>query len=437
MSGVLLGLVVGVALGLALAWQLAIGPLHRDLDSLRRQLDGASPDQPLPPPAGSRHVRPTESLRESVVSVLKRYQQKLSLLAQQRKELDAVLTSMVEGVVAVDNEGVLFTINRAAASMFAVDPRQVRGRRLVEVVRNPDLRQLIEKVLQTRTSHEAEFTLFGENERIVRAQGAALQEQNEPALGAVVVLEDITQLKRLEQVRRDFVANVSHELKTPITSIKGYVETIVHGDVEKTEDIKRFLNIVMRQSDRLNSIIDDLLALSHLEQGTQREPIRLSLQPLAPVLTDSIEVARAAAEQRRISLELVCAPQLTAQINAPLLEQAVTNLLDNACKYSEPETTVRVMGEEREGEVWVHVDDEGCGIEAHHLPRIFERFYRVDKSRSRKLGGTGLGLAIVKHIAQVHGGDVSVTSRPGSGSRFTIRLKTGADSGRQRDSDTS
>ncbi|HHK43057.1 MAG TPA: PAS domain-containing sensor histidine kinase, partial [Planctomycetaceae bacterium] len=267
-----------------------------------------------------------------------------------------------------------------------------------------------------------ELTLHGDRELTVRAQAAALAAPDATILGAVVVLEDITRLKRLEEVRREFVANVSHEIKTPMTSIQGYLETLVEGDVHDPEDVRRFLKIAAKQSRRLGAIVDDLLALAHLEQQEESQPVRLSSQPLRPVLEDAVEWARPLARQRGITLELTCPDDLIAPINAPLLEQALTNLLDNACKYSEADTQVTVLAERHGVEVWIDVIDQGCGIESRHLPRLFERFYRVDRSRSRKLGGTGLGLAIVKHIVRVHGGEVSVSSTPGEGSRFTLKL---------------
>jgi two-component system phosphate regulon sensor histidine kinase PhoR len=236
-------------------------------------------------------------------------------------------------------------------------------------------------------------------------------------------------MKRLENVRRDFVANVSHELKTPIASIKGFVETLLDGAADDPADRRRFLDIVARQADRLESIIEDLLSLSRIEQSEEagnlpREPVPIA-ELLAAVTADCLP--RAA--DRSIRLELSCPDSLVAEVNAPLLEQAVINLVDNAIKYSEPGRTVRLSADEEPAAaggpaVRIMVEDEGCGIDGEHLPRLFERFYRVDEARSRKLGGTGLGLSIVKHIVQAHDGTVAVQSEPGKGSTFTIRLPT-------------
>ena len=241
-------------------------------------------------------------------------------------------------------------------------------------------------------------------------------------MGAVIVLHDITRIRQLEEVRRDFVANVSHELKTPITSIKGFVETLLEGVVKDPVQIRRFLNIIAKHSERLDAIIDDLLALSRLEEDDEKRKLSFEEHHLKPVLASAIELSKVKAEQKNITVELVCSEETTAKINSALIEQAVINLVDNAVKYSQENSTVTVNAQKKLNEIVITVTDHGCGIEKKHLSRIFERFYVVDKARSRKLGGTGLGLAIVKHISGVHGGYVTVESQVGHGSTFTIHL---------------
>jgi len=238
----------------------------------------------------------------------------------------------------------------------------------------------------------------------------------------LVVLNDATQLRRLENIRRDFVSNVSHELKTPITSIKGFVETLRDGALEHREHAERFLGIIARHAERLHAIIEDLLALSRLEQGDESYDIPRSETALTDVMQAAILDCAAKAEAQRVTVVPTCAAALRATVNAPLLEQAIVNLLENAITYSNPDSCVWVSARQDDAMLVIDVRDQGVGIPHDHLDRIFERFYRVDKARSRERGGTGLGLAIVKHIAQVHGGQVSVTSTVGQGSTFTLRI---------------
>jgi two-component system phosphate regulon sensor histidine kinase PhoR len=223
-------------------------------------------------------------------------------------------------------------------------------------------------------------------------------------------------------IRRDFVANVSHELKTPITSIKGFVETLLDGALANPADAERFLRIVSTQADRLNSIIEDLLSLSKIEQSERAADLVVEQTSVRELLEAVAHDCESKADQRQIEVRIDCTETVWAQINSPLVEQAVTNLLDNAIKYSEPGREVLLSAASNDVETVIAVSDRGSGIDAEHLPRLFERFYRVDKARSRKLGGTGLGLAIVKHIVQAHRGQITVESTPGVGSVFRIHV---------------
>lgn len=342
------------------------------------------------------------------------------LIGRQDTQQEAVLGNMIEGVLAIDAGQRIIGINRAAADLLGLDVEQVVGHPLQQAVRNPDLRRFALEAIDCREPVEDDIVLHGETDRTIRLRGSALRDVSAQG-GAVIVLDDITDIQRLQRVRRDFVANVSHELKTPIASIKGFVETLLDGAAEDPDDRTRFLEIIGRQADRLAAIIEDLLALSRLEQSQAAGSLPLESKRLADVLAAVADECRPRATERSVRLEIDCPPDVTADVNAPLLEQAVINLVDNALKYSEPGKAVRLSAA-REGEAVIRVGDEGCGIAAEHLPRLFERFYRVDKARSRKLGGTGLGLAIVKHIAKAHGGSVDVESEPGVGTTFTLRL---------------
>ena len=223
-------------------------------------------------------------------------------------------------------------------------------------------------------------------------------------------------------MRRDFVANVSHEIKTPLTAIKGFVETLHRGNVDNPEEARRFLGIIQKHADRLSSIVEDLLSLSRIEQEDEEKNIKLKEGNVNDVFQSAMQICRSKAEEKNITIRPVCDEPISAKFDTTLLEQAVVNLLDNAIKYSEPKSTILLKAQWNHSDLRISVEDQGIGIAQKHLPRLFERFYRVDKARSRNSGGTGLGLAIVKHIAQAHGGNVTVESELGVGSVFTIHL---------------
>lgn len=371
------------------------------------------------PISGAEEVR---MLAHSMNDMAEQLEQRIQTIISQENERQAVLASMDEGVLAVDQGGTILNLNDAGGKLLGVEPTKVRGRIVHEVIRKSNLLEFVERTLASHAAVEEDFELRGPENRWLRAHGTVLHDSQKRNMGALIVLHDVTRLRHLENVRRDFVANVSHELRTPITSIKGFVETLLHENLEDRENSLRFLQIVLRQVNRLDEIIQDLLTLSRVERGTEEQTIELESEPLAGVLRSAVEMCEKKAADKQIAVEVVCPDELAAPINGPLLEQAVVNLVDNAIKYSEPHATVRVVGSEQSGDVIIRVQDEGCGIEAKHLPRLFERFYRVDRARSRELGGTGLGLAIVKHIVAAHKGSVWVESTIGRGSTFTIRL---------------
>ena len=347
---------------------------------------------------------------------------RIETITSQHNESEAVLSSMVEGVLAVDAEEKVIRLNKAAGKLLDIEPDHVEGRPIEEVVRNSHLREFIERTLSGIENVETDLTIGNQNEIFLQAHGAVLKDILDKSIGAVIVLNDVTRLRRLETVRRDFVANVSHELKTPITLIKGFVETLQQGALENREEAERFLNIMSKQVERLNAIIEDLLSLSRLEQDSGKSEMAMEKTKVTQVLESAIRDCERKAQEKNTSIQLDCPNELEVYANSPLLNQAVLNLVDNALKYSEPGGEIKVEASEIETEIVIAVQDWGCGIDSAHLPRLFERFYRVDQARSRQLGGTGLGLAIVKHIAQAHKGSVSVNSTLGKGSRFSIHL---------------
>jgi two-component system, OmpR family, phosphate regulon sensor histidine kinase PhoR len=380
------------------------------------------------------------ALADALNRMADQLRERLATVVQQRNELGAVLASMTEGVLAVDQDEQVISLNPAAARMLGAEPAVALGRSIQEVVRNTALQRCIAEVLEGDNAVQASLTLRPDIDasgngsghaidRIVEVHATPLRDADGRRIGALIVLNDTTRLRRLESVRQDFVANVSHEIKTPVTAIKAAAETLMQEGDQAREDTHRFLQIVARQADRLHAIIEDLLSLAKIEQDAKNRTIELIDGRIIGVLRSAIETCQARADAKSITVELDCESDLDSKINAPLLEQAVVNLLDNAIKYSPDGSPVRVSAGRSEGEVVITVQDEGSGIEADHLPRLFERFYRTDKARSRALGGTGLGLAIVKHIAQAHGGRVSVdsTTAPSAdhGSTFRVHVPAG------------
>ncbi|MEZ4388604.1 MAG: ATP-binding protein [Candidatus Krumholzibacteriia bacterium] len=362
------------------------------------------------------------ALAEAFNAMAVQLQDRISVIESQRKEQEAVLSSMVESVVAIDRDEVILGMNQAGARLLATDPQKAVGRTLHEVLRNPDLIALGRAALASGDPVEGEIILRRDGERHLQVHATGLRGPKKERLGALLVLNDVTRIRRLESLRRDFVANVSHELRTPITSIKGFAETLATEPPADPTVTARFLGIINRQADRLQAIIDDLLSLSRLEQnGTASDLVRENT-PLADVLQEAVNVATARVAVELPAVRIDCPPDLTAAVNAPLIEQALVNLVDNAIKYSGDADEIVVAAATEADRIVISVRDSGRGIAPEHLPRLFERFYRVDKARSRDLGGTGLGLAIVKHIAHAHGGEVRVDSTLGEGAKFTITL---------------
>ena len=351
-------------------------------------------------------------------------------LSEDRSQLLAMLTSMVEGVMVLDYRGRVLQVNPALERMFGVTRTETRGRLFSEVFGHPELNSLVSTVLATRAGQEDEIILAPSGRCLhIEASVAGGEQENEAC--AVLVFHDITELRRLEKIRKDFVANVSHELRTPLTSIKGYVEALLDGGKDDPDTSVRFLDIILKQSDRLNLILEDLLQLSKIESGQvqfKREPLHIGT-----VVERTIAMIKPLADKKQ--------HQLIAQVSSDLplvtgdqerLVQVLANLVDNAIKYTPEGGQITVAARRipaaksgtaaQQDGIELSVADTGIGIPEQDRPRVFERFYRVDKARSRELGGTGLGLAIVKHIVEGHGGQVWVERNLPTGSRFVVRL---------------
>lgn len=354
---------------------------------------------------------------------------KIEELSEDRAQLLAVLTSMVEGVMVLDIRGHVLQINPALERMFGISRVEARGRPCAELFRHQQLNNLVSTILQARTPHEDEIVLpLSRRHLHIEASPAGGERDNEACI--VLVFHDVTDLRRLEKIRKDFVANVSHELRTPLTSIKGYVEALLDGGKDDPSVAGRFLDIILKQSDRLNLIIEDLLELSKIESGQislREEPIEVRA-----LVDRTLSTIKPIADRKGHRLVTALDPSLPLIAgDDDRLVQVLTNLLDNAIKYTPGGGTITIRGtpspsphtaEPSLNTIDLIVADTGIGIPEKDRPRIFERFYRVDKARSRDLGGTGLGLAIVKHLVEGHGGQVWVEANYPQGSRFVVRL---------------
>jgi two-component system phosphate regulon sensor histidine kinase PhoR len=372
----------------------------------------------LPVPSTEEMAGLAEAMNRMAVQLDNRMEKVL----QQRNELEAVLSSMLEGVIALNRYERIISMNSAAGLMFECDPVQVAGRNLQEVIRNLALQRFAARALKSSETIEDDFILYREEERILNIHSSALYDSSNRQIGTLLVINDVTRLRHLENVRKDFVANVSHEIKTPLTAIKGFVETLQQGTGQSREEQERFLGIIIKHVNRLNSILEDLLVLSRMELEESNSGIHLAEGRIKDVIQTAVQICQPKAAAKNITIDLHVSEDIKANLDATLLEQALVNLIDNAIKYSGEGNRVVINTRIEIKELKIEIVDRGAGIPQNHLPRLFERFYRVDKARSRKLGGTGLGLAIVKHIVQAHGGHISVDSALGKGSTFTIHL---------------
>jgi two-component system phosphate regulon sensor histidine kinase PhoR len=333
---------------------------------------------------------------------------------------EAILVSMVEGVLAVDKDLRVTFCNQAFARALGARLPVVSGAPLAELVRDPGLRDIMRRVLASGDRVEQRLTLPAAGARAFEVLAGPLG--GPPSRGALAILHDVTQLERLERVRRDFVANVSHELRTPLTAIRGYAETLLDGGLEDLQNNRRFVEIILSQATRLSNIAADLLSLSELESsGATAPPHPVSIRSAMESALRTVESAA-----RLQGVKVLCEKLDDAKVigHELRLEQVFVNLLDNAVKFNRPNGEVQIEMRPKNGKVSILIGDTGIGIPSEDLPRVFERFYRVDKARSRAMGGTGLGLSIVKHAIEQMGGSIKVDSRLGEGSEFTIELPT-------------
>jgi two-component system phosphate regulon sensor histidine kinase PhoR len=385
----------------------------RDLDTISEKVSSSI----LHPHARFHNTHEVGDLGEAIDQMAGQLRNEIQAVTLERDRLEAILTGMVEGVLVTDGEGRIVLVNQALRRMLRMDADPT-GRTPLEMLRSVDLQEALKQVLGGTQHVSLEIRTLPPNPRsleihVVRLAGEAFR------AGAVAVFHDITERKRVEEVRRDFVANVSHELRTPLAAIAGSVETLLGGAVEDPRYARQFVEMIQRHASRLRDLLEDLLDLARIESGeppSRREEIKVEELIRAALAA----VSHLAKEKEIVLLEELPDRGIALRGDRKQMEQALVNLLENAVKYTDSGGTVTVEAKREGSEIHFIVSDTGCGIPEEHLPRIFDRFYRVDKARSREMGGTGLGLSIVKHVAQAHGGRVEVESTPGRGSTFKI-----------------
>jgi two-component system phosphate regulon sensor histidine kinase PhoR len=418
-GGALVALGVALVVGIFMSRRVT-RPL-RDMEDAARRMAEGDLTQAVPVSGTDEIAALGVALNRTAVAL----REKIERLGGEQAKVRTILDGMTEGVVALGDRGRLVLLNPAARAMFGVGNGAAEGRPFLEVIRQKELLDLVDEVRVAGAPARHELDLGPPVNRVVAARGAPVALGPETA-GVLLVLHDITELRRLERVRSEFVANVSHELRTPLTCIKGYLETLLDGALDDQAHARRFLEVAGTHAERLDRLIDDLLELSNIESG------RVALAPLRLDLGDVVAGVAAMFERRtaqgRQTVEGAVPPGLAVQADRDRLVQILVNLVDNAVKFTPEGGLIRIEAETApDDRVVVRVRDTGIGIASTELPRITERFYRVDKTRSREVGGTGLGLAIVKHLVQAHGGELHVESALGRGTTVSFTLPAGED----------
>lgn len=399
---------------------LGIGAIRRAIEPLRQLTDilrrGEKPSDWL--------LRELGELGDAVATAWQRWQRALGELSEERTLLSAILGRMAEAVIAVDEGGKMLLGNLAAEGMFRLPP-DWSGRRLAELALPFELMELMQKALRQGMPQWGEVHIVHPEERFLDAYATPLVVDGR-RIGVLLVARDLTELKRLERIRRDFVANVSHELRTPIATLRSLTDALLMGGKDDPEVRDQFLQAIADEAERMGKLLNNLLELARLEAG--RREWHWQRMPISDCVAQVVERFKTTAERKGLNLTMRAEPDLTVRTDPEALAQILSNLLDNAVKYTERgEIAVVVERVETADGDWVaiHVRDTGVGIPPEHLPRIFERFYRVDRARSRQQGGFGLGLSIAKHLAESLGGKITVQSEVGKGSTFTLWLPIG------------
>jgi len=414
---ILIGLFFAIVLAFVLGSIVAantIRPINRMIQVSRRFSKGEFDRRIIQSPKDE-----IGELADTLNKMTQDIEEKIKEIESQNQKLTAIFNSMIEGVIVVDKDSHIISINPTIEKIFNVLKKDVQERPFLEAIRNNDISDVIRSVLKKGESECTELVLMYPVRKIFEVSAAPIFDNNSVA-GCLVAIHDITEIRRLETIRSDFVANVSHELKTPLTSIKGFIETLLEGAIDDKENSRNFLMIIQEHAERLNNLVNDLLSLSYLEsKEITLDTKNVSLRKLVEGIVLGF---KAQLKKKNIEIKNELPANLSVKADENRIEQVFTNLIDNAIKFNKDKGTIKIYNQDADGKIKIIVMDSGIGIPEKDIPRIFERFYRVDKARSRELGGTGLGLSIVKHIVELHRGTVGVESTEDFGSKFWITL---------------
>ncbi|MDF2892820.1 MAG: cell wall metabolism sensor histidine kinase WalK [Clostridia bacterium] len=419
-GNLLLALIPGLFLSLLLVYRISIS-----ITSPIKEIKNAAVDITLGKLDPSINITSRDEIGELAKAIdfmAASLRDKINSIRDKNTRMEAILSSVVNGIIAVDsNENILF-INPIAQKMLNIDEGDIAGKHLLQVIRNNKIDNMIKGILENKSFEENEISLNYPTQKIFRLNSNAIKyPESDRIIGIIIIIQDITEIKKLEKMRSDFVANVSHELKTPLTSIKGFVETLKAGAIEDQAAAVRFLNIIEDEADRLNRLISDILSLSELEN--RKGKTRYEIINTADKIREIISLLQNQAVHKNIDLIVKVEADVRMLHGDPdQFKQMLINLVDNAVKYTPEGGKVQVTAYNTKNEVVIRIKDNGIGIPKEHIPRLFERFYRVDKARSRNVGGTGLGLAIVKHIIMQFQGKIDVVSEVGQGTEFILSI---------------
>jgi two-component system phosphate regulon sensor histidine kinase PhoR len=402
-----------------LSWKLTSGivkPLEKITETAGKISEGDL-SQRIPVRKYSSEI---ENLAKSFNYMASELEGKIKEISQEKNRIETILESMVDGVIATDKDGRITLINPAAQEIFNIDKEQTKGKELISTLFSHRIDMYLERALEKRESISREINYQNPEKKIIQATFIPLIDNKDNVNGGVIVLTDITELRKLETVRNDFVANVSHELRTPLTSILGYLDTLIESDIKDQKIRNKFLRIIKEETDRLSILIKDLLNLSEIESQT----IDLKPENFRDVLDKVYNLLADNAYRKNIDIKLDVEDNLPpVYMVKQQIEQVIINLLDNAIKYTPEDGNINIKVIKSDDKIYFSIEDSGIGVPEEEQERIFERFYRVDKARSRSMGGTGIGLSIVRNIIKQHSSEICIESEEGKGSKFTFYLK--------------